>query len=120
MSTQSWPKVAIIILNWKGKIPVESEFFGCDPSSKPVCWVEYDRITAEMGGIPKEEDRLNGLRPSEKIVLIQTGANLGFAGGNNVTIRYVLPQGLSYIGLLNNDTVAGPEYLTHLVQTLET
>lgn len=40
-------------------------------------------------------------------VLIQTGANLGFAGGNNVGIRYALTnQQNEYLWLLNNDTIA--------------
>jgi hypothetical protein len=42
-----------------------------------------------------------------KMVLIQTGANLGFAGGSNVGLRYaLLHTDAKYVWLLNNDTVA--------------
>ncbi len=48
-------------------------------------------------------------------ILIQTGANLGFAGGNNVGIRYALAtQQYEYLWLLNNDTVVDTEALSAL------
>src|SRR5450830_954663 len=54
------------------------------PLAKPVAWVEYDREQAERGGDAHEQAPL---------VLIQTGANLGFAGGNNVGVRYAQARG---------------------------
>ena len=39
------------------------------------------------------------------VVLIQTGSNLGYAGGNNVGIRYALERGdADFFWILNNDT----------------
>ena len=41
-----------------------------------------------------------------KLILIQTGANLGFAGGCNVGLRYaMLHTHAEFIWLLNNDTI---------------
>lgn len=41
-----------------------------------------------------------------QLTLIHTGGNLGFAGGNNVGIRYVLRNpDIGFVWLLNNDTV---------------
>jgi GT2 family glycosyltransferase len=55
-----------------------------------------------------------------RLVLIQTGANLGFAGGNNVGIRYALAGGdCDYVWLLNNDTVVEPEALSEMVRMTE-
>jgi len=42
---------------------------------------------------------------------------LGFAGGNNVAIKYAMRQGYAYVWLLNNDTVVEAETLTELVKT---
>jgi GT2 family glycosyltransferase len=50
-----------------------------------------------------------------KLSLIQTGANLGFAGGNNVGIRYALKREVEYFLLLNNDTVVPPGVVSHLI-----
>ena len=42
------------------------------------------------------------------VELIRTGANLGFAGGNNVGIRRALERGADWVLLLNNDATAEP------------
>jgi GT2 family glycosyltransferase len=41
--------------------------------------------------------------------VIENGANLGFAGGNNVGIRHALEQGAQWIVLLNNDATIAPD-----------
>ena len=43
-----------------------------------------------------------------EVELIRTGANLGFAGGNNVGIRRALERGAEWVLLLNNDAVVEP------------
>lgn len=154
---ETWPKVAIIVLNWngwqdtiecleslqritypnyqivvvdngstddsiekikawaRGEIPVESKFFEYDHDNKPVQCIEYDRETAEAGGIAEEEARVAGLPPNRRFILIQTGENLGFAGGNNVGIRHAVKAGYQYVCLLNNDTVAARNFLDEMV-----
>jgi GT2 family glycosyltransferase len=58
--------------------------------------------------------------PSARLILIQTGANLGFAGGNNVGLRYALQQGdCDFAWLLNNDTVVKPDALSQMVCRME-
>ena len=54
-----------------------------------------------------------------RIFLIQTGKNLGYAGGNNVGIRYALSMGADYVWILNNDTEVHPDSLTRLVERAE-
>ncbi|WP_224982632.1 glycosyltransferase family 2 protein [Geomonas agri] len=72
---------------------------------------EYSAAEAECGGIA-------GLDPW--LVLVRNGANLGFAGGNNVALRYALSRDdFSYAWLLNNDTVVDPDALAHLVRRME-
>lgn len=52
----------------------------------------------------------------EKLILIHTNTNLGFAGGNNVALRYILKKGdADYVWLLNNDTVVEPNSLSLMV-----
>lgn len=53
---------------------------------------------------------------AEKLILVQTGKNLGFAGANNFGLRLGLLAGdLDYAWLLNNDTVVDPGALTGLL-----
>lgn len=73
------------------------------PVVKPLSYAVYERQQAEKGGVLTHDPRL---------VLIRTGANLGFAGGNNVGLRYALARAdFDYVWLLNNDTVVEPTAL---------
>lgn len=54
--------------------------------------------------------------PALPLVIIRTGGNLGYAGGNNVGMCYAMLQSeCEYVWLLNNDTVIVPDTLTQLV-----
>ena len=79
-------------------------------SSGSAAWQELSRTDAENG---------YGL-PESKFTLVVNSANLGFAGGTNVGLRYALARGDSdYCWLLNNDTVVEPGALTHLVVRMQ-
>ena len=54
--------------------------------------------------------------PPPPFVFIQNHSNLGYAGGNNTGIRFVLSQGTyEYVWILNNDTVVHPRVLSALL-----
>jgi len=90
-----------------GRIPSPS----CQTVPKPLALLEYDCETAERGNA----DELAGCR----LVLIRNGGNLGFAGGINVGIRYLLASvGFDYCWILNNDTVVAPGALCALVKRM--
>lgn len=81
------------------------------PLTKPVEYVLYNRSEAETCG---------GSAISPLLILIHTGANLGFAGGNNVGLRHALSRSdFDYVWLLNNDTVVRPDALTWMVKRME-
>lgn len=78
------------------------------PVAKPVALRLLDRAGAERAPAAPTPD-------PEPVVLIRTGGNLGFAGGNNVGLRYALGRGFSYVWVLNADTVVPPGALAPLV-----
>lgn len=101
------------------RLQVKSKLLSYEPMTESACWFEYNRVTAEAGGLPELEAKIESLSSARRIVLIQTGANLGFAGGNNVGIKYALDRGADYIWLLNNDTEVHPEALGQMVKIAE-
>lgn len=138
--------VYIIILNWKGandtiscletvtnltKVPFR--IIVCDNASPDNSYQEIRdwlinqiRNNPKLGGYELIELTRDGAEkkstsPEGKFVyLVQTGANLGYAGGNNVGIRLALrQQDMKYVWLLNNDTEVEPDSLYHLVQRCE-
>ncbi len=74
---------------------------------RPVRVARLDRSAAEDGAVP------DGDRPD--VLLIQTGGNFGYAGGNNVGLRYALAHDYDYVWVLNNDTVVAPDALAPMV-----
>jgi GT2 family glycosyltransferase len=79
------------------------------PVAKPVALKRYTRAAFEGSEPPRLE---NG-----EVALVATGANLGFAGANNVAFRHVLrtdPD--AFLLLLNNDTVIAPGAVTALAR----
>lgn len=88
--------------------PHFSYLFTAPLAKKNIHFASYT-IAAAEGLVPQAQD--------PRLVLIEVGANLGFAGGNNVGIRYALNKMDSkYVWLLNTDTVVPPDALTKLVE----
>jgi len=101
------------------------------PVKKPIPYIYYTREEAERGGNFELEEKATKewqerrktnskeLNPTSTwpLIFIQTGENLGFAGGNNVGVRYTIKKDeYDYILLLNNDTVINPNFLNKLVE----
>lgn len=60
------------------------------------------------------------LAPGDRLVLVDSGGNLGFAGGNNVGLKLLLADpGIEIFWLLNNDTVVAPETARHLAARMD-
>ncbi|MFG6443433.1 glycosyltransferase family 2 protein [Roseateles sp. LKC17W] len=93
----------------------------CDNASRPESWQQLQSLQAlvapaSFGSFASLADALAApQRP--RVVLIQTGANLGYAGGMNVGMRYALADaGVAHCWVLNNDTEVHPQALGALLQ----
>jgi len=82
------------------------------PVAKPLL---YFRATTDDSGHLRLGP-LDGIMP---ILFIKSEKNLGFAGGNNVGMRYALQSDFDYVWLLNNDTVIDEHAIRALVQYAE-
>ena len=109
----SFPSVYLVILNWNGW----RETLACVESCRRLSWTNLHIIVVDNDSADGSEEILR--QQLRDVEIIQTGANLGFAGGCNVGIRRALEAGAEYLWLLNNDTVVAPEALTALVSAME-
>ena len=104
----------IIILNWNGW----QDTTECVESCLKLTYSNSRILIVDNGSMDGSERELRQRFP--ELEILQTGSNLGYAGGNNVGIRHALARGAEYIWLLNNDTSVEPEALTSLVEAAET
>ena len=80
------------------------------PVAKFFSYASYSRQDAEAGG---------DLADDSALVLIDNLENLGFAGGNNVGLRYLMARNdYDYVWLLNNDTVVDSNALDTLAERM--
>jgi hypothetical protein len=105
------PKVSLILVNWNGFDLTKN----CIESIYKITYPNYEIVLVDNGSV-NDVERLKQLFPA--VTYIENGQNLGFVGGNNVGIRYALKTDAKYIMLLNNDTIVEPDFLTKLVDTL--
>jgi GT2 family glycosyltransferase len=116
MSMHATPDVTVVVLNWNGV----NDTLACLDSLAALTYQRFKVIVVDNGST---DDSLALLRPYQApypMALLETGANLGFAEGNNVGIRAALEAGADAVLLLNNDTVVGPNLLSELVAAATT
>jgi len=51
--------------------------------------------------------------------IIDSSVNTGFAGGNNLAIKYSLNEDADYVLIINNDVIVEKDLLTNLLKTIE-
>lgn len=106
----SQPKITVIILCWNGKQWLEA----CIESlKKNQATMPYEIMVVDNGSTDGSAGWIRAHHTD--IDLIETGKNLGFAGGNNVGINQALEQGAEYILLLNQDTVVFDDWMQALI-----
>jgi GT2 family glycosyltransferase len=105
--------VWIIVLNWNGA----RDTIACVESCRALQYPARRILVVDNGSHDGSEDVLRDRWPD--VDFLQTGANLGYAGGNNAGIRYALARGAAHVWLLNNDARVAPDCLTHLVESVE-
>lgn len=105
--------VIVVVLNWNNEADTAAclESLVADGLSLGQI-VLVDNASADGSG-DRLFSRFQGVR------YIQTGANLGYAGGNNVGAREALAMGADWVMVLNNDTVVESGMVRALLSTGE-
>lgn len=104
--------IAVVIVNWNGRSLLDACLGSLLQQSPPPELI----FLVDNGSTDGSAAYVRAAWPS--VTVLETGANLGFAGGNNVGIRAALAAGADAILLLNNDAQLLPGALTQLVGAL--
>jgi GT2 family glycosyltransferase len=90
-------KLAAVVLNWNG---------GADTLAALASLDGVETICVDNGSTDGSDRSVEERFPA--VELLRTGANLGFAGGNNAGIARAFERGADWVLLLNNDATAEP------------
>ena len=103
------PTIFVVILNWNGR----DDTLACLASVMQITYSAFRVLVVDNGS---SDDSVSAIRSRFlNVEVIETGSNLGFAGGNNVGIQRALDLGADYVLLLNNDTEVASDLLEALL-----
>jgi GT2 family glycosyltransferase len=92
------------------------------PTSETMRPFSWPPLPKPIEHLALQRSSLETLRDREfpRVTFIATGTNLGFAGGNNVALEFLVDsQPLGYACLINNDMVVAPNAVRELVETID-
>ena len=105
--------LSVILVNYKQP----DQTIDCVRSLDRSTFQDFQTIIVDNESDLASEEKLRGHCPNA--VVIPVAQNLGFAGANNIGIRFAIESGSKLVLLLNNDTVVHKELLEELVETAE-
>lgn len=106
-------RVGILLLNWNTWEVSQS----CLHSLRLLDHPAWKVVVVDNNSVDGSADQIAEAFP--EVELLRQHENLGFAGGNNVGMRYLLDAGAEAVWILNNDTVVDPACLDCLLAELE-
>ena len=106
------PSLAVILVDYNGL----ADTIECIKSLLRVPQ-QIQIIVIDNASKKDETTDIVGLFPMVKIFRVDV--NLGFAGGNNIGIKWAIDNGFEYVALLNNDTVVDENIFTHLLENID-
>lgn len=109
MDNVKHPKVFVIVLNYNGKRTISR----CLTSIYRSDYQNFETIVVDNASRDGSIETVRQNFQTAHVIINQ--ANLGFAAGNNVAIRFALEKFADYVLLLNNDAYLEPTTISALV-----
>lgn len=123
--THAAPTFGVVILNWNNAhdtIPCLESLVAADPQPQHAVVVDNGSTDASVATIRRwglERGLTGGTAAESWLVVIEAGTNRGFAGGNNLGIRFLLDgSAVSHVMLLNNDATVSPGFFADITAGL--
>lgn len=111
-------RVAVVVLNWNS----ETDAINCIKSLTKQVGVKPDIILVDNNSTQESIctlDEFITTHPHLPIHFICNNKNSGYSGGNNIGFIYALHHQYDYIGTLNPDATAHPNWLKNLLDALD-
>lgn len=105
--------VYIILVNFNGA----KDTIECIKSLNNISYENFKIVVVDNKSF--DEDKLKLKETGEDFHFIESDKNLGFAGGNNLGIKYAIDNKADFVLLLNNDTMVRDNFLNELMKYTE-
>ncbi|MBI4033340.1 MAG: glycosyltransferase family 2 protein, partial [Candidatus Blackburnbacteria bacterium] len=106
-------QVSVVVLNWNGK----EDTIECLESLKKLRIKNFKCQTVVVDN-GSSDNSVREIRERYKdVVVLENKKNLGFAGGNNVGIKFALKKGADFVLILNNDTIVDRDLVGGLLKS---
>jgi len=115
MNIQRSSAIAIVVLNWNGA----DDTLACLDSLSALTYPNFNVVVVDNGSTDDSLARLRPYTAPYPLTLLETGRNLGYAGGNNVGTQHALDHGAEFVLVLNNDTTIAPDLLERLLESAQ-
>ncbi len=112
MSAGAGPRTIAVVLNYCREALTEACVASLEAQQPPLEIVIVDNASPDGSG-----ERLRARFPAHAFV--QSGANIGYAGGNNRGIAHALARGAEYVFVVNEDAEADAGCVAALVAALD-
>jgi GT2 family glycosyltransferase len=104
------PLISVVVVNFNGKTFLDD----CLSALAHQTFRDFEVILVDNGSSDGSADYVRERYPF--VILVETGKNLGFAGGTNAGIHAA--QGV-FIFTLNNDTIADPHLFEEIIKPMQ-
>ena len=126
------PVIGVVLVNWNGcddTLAALESLLAADPGPARVVVVDNgseDDSVARLAAWGTDRGVDTVVRDGEPdvaqteawLTIVRAGANLGFAGGNNLGLRHLRRCDVTHFLLLNNDATVASDYFAHLADAL--
>ncbi|MDO9325358.1 MAG: glycosyltransferase family 2 protein [Methanoregula sp.] len=102
--------ISVVVVNYNGKKFLDN----CLSSLIMQTYQDFEIIVVDNGSSDDSSSYIRERYPS--VILVETGKNLGFAGGTNAGIHIAKGE---FILTLNNDTIADTDLLEEIIQPMQ-
>lgn len=107
------PLVYILVLNYNGA----KDTIECINSLQKISYNNYKIVIIDNKSTDNSLCELEQFNSS--CIFIKSEENLGYAGGNNLGIKYAMESKADYILILNNDTIVEKDFLSNIINSCE-
>lgn len=107
------PFVSIVVLNYNRP----QDTIECVRSLRAVSYPSFNILVVDNGSTDGSVHKLKEVLKAAEIA--RSEKNLGYTGGINFGFLEARRKNPNYVLVMNNDTIAEPEFLDHLVEAME-